>query len=373
MSKRRDRGPYKRHTKRAPDDEKPPFEWQGRDYEILVAVLEHRFLTGELLQHLFPPDRGSGANSGGQKSPHSGSNLEKRLRKLYHHGFLDRLRPVRAGPIVYALAKKGAKLLGTKQLELPLPDDTKDRLRSFIDQDQLKPSIDWDEKNRTVTLQYIEHALMVSRFRVALKLAMSKTRHHKLETSQRASSNLETGTATVWRHNKKRVYINPDAFFVLRDLKQPEGKQKRAFFLEADRSTMDHGRMVTKFLHYYYLYVDNMHQRSYNVPSFRVLTVTKSKLRAEGLSSLLAGREHYLSFLQRLQPTKPLTKAQRTLADSLLGRTREIPRKQRVFFAFAAENDYQTHPENIFSSVWTSAEDPTKQTAIIANPIKRKT
>jgi len=375
MTQRRGtRAPYEKHLKRPASDLEVAFEWQPRDYEILVSVLDHRFLTGELLQYLFPPDRASQAKDGGRLSPHSGSNLERRLRKLFRAGYLDRLRPVRAGVLVYTLSDKGAKLLRDGQPELPLSEPASRRLKSYVQEEQLKPDTNRRKGNLQLSFQYIEHALMVSRFRVALTVATRTAKHYEILTSERASAN----TRVTWMHNRREVTIDPDAFCILG--KTNAKGQRLAFFIEADRSTMPHGRMLTKYLNYYYLYADSQHQMNYGIKSFRVLTITKSRARAEGLASLIAGREPYMDFLQRLWPNKKLTKEQRKVAEALLTRARDIKSGRRRgepdhrnFFAFASEEEFLEHPEHVLSSIWITGKEPTKQTALIQEPLKKRT
>src|SRR4051794_29343877 len=71
---------------------KPPFQLQERDVELVHAVQTNRFLTASLLKLLFPPDKA-------KTPPHlftdqpkrSGTNIDRRLSKLFHYGYLQRI------------------------------------------------------------------------------------------------------------------------------------------------------------------------------------------------------------------------------------------------------------------------------------------
>ena len=84
----------------------------------------------------------------------SSDKIVRRLGALYHNGYLDRPPAqldffTRAGsaPLVYAIGNKGA-----------LFDEA--------------TGIDWTDKNRDVKRPYIEHALMIADFMVALESAV---------------------------------------------------------------------------------------------------------------------------------------------------------------------------------------------------------
>ena len=66
-------------------------------------------------------------------------------------------------PMVYALGKRGANLLAT----------VKGAEREKIDW-QIQ---NWQDANRDAGLTYIEHSLMISRFRVALRVALRSLPH----------------------------------------------------------------------------------------------------------------------------------------------------------------------------------------------------
>lgn len=115
---------------------KPSFVMTARDREIVRLVSDFRVISSDDLQLLLPGSR---------------QTILRRLQKLFHHGFLDRPQSQRIlgnGRMVYALGQHGAELLAQASGR--------------------SSSVDWSEKNRHLRTRYLEHALMVSRFHVAL-------------------------------------------------------------------------------------------------------------------------------------------------------------------------------------------------------------
>lgn len=113
--------------------------------------------------------------------------------------------------------------------------------------------------------------------------------------------------STLWdsvvpRRDDPAIPIRPDAYFVLKQIDRPEGKNKFHIFLEADRSTMSHERMATKIAGYVAYYEQEGHRQKYpGMRSFTVATVTQTRQRAEELRKDLhpliphaASRDAYL-------------------------------------------------------------------------------
>jgi hypothetical protein len=271
---------------------------------------------------LFPPDPAkTPAHLRTDNPTHPNTNLARRLSKLFHHGCLDRVRTIRGGELIYALAQNGANLLRSRQLPL------------FV------PETDWTEKNRDLKQPYIDHALMVARFRVALTCALPATLSTTLEKFQRETRDLKA----EWRHAGARIYVNPDAFFVLRDGERDPGRQRTAFFLEADRSTMTLDRLRDKFTRYSHMYSDRVHQEQFQIPNFRVLVVAKSAERAVNLLRILIDDE-----------------------------TPAMPAEHRGFFLVTTEQRYLEHPTNALAAIWRAADNPHELRGIIPSPLTRQ-
>jgi hypothetical protein len=216
------------------------------------------------------------------------------------------------------------------------------------------PLLDWTEKNRTVTDPFIAHALMVATFRVALTEAVRMTPSTRIERFERESRDLTAG----WRvashevpelcrdlrthRDPERLFVNPDAFFVLHDGARAEGDQRSAFFVEADRSTMTVGRLLEKFVHYAEMYRARVHhRRPFEVPAFFVLTVTKTAERASNLLMVVT-------------------------ADGS-----PVPPASRDFFLFTTEEAYREHPTNVLAAIWRAANHPGERRSIIPSPVPR--
>jgi hypothetical protein len=298
--------------------------------DILAAILNHRFLTAELLLLLFPPDPARtptkaiaaalekrGATFTGA---HVGSNLEKRLRVFFHARLVDRIPRGLGHPFAYALARDGQKLLRkhdrlTQRVELARPSDR---------------------------LFYVEHTLMIARFRVALGLAVSERPSLEILTSKREGKDLHH----VWRRGSEGYSVNPDAYVVLADREAPEGRNSRALFVECDRGTMSRERLLEKYETYARFERSGELERHFGVAHARVVTVvdvpsgpTETQTRASALLNLVADTE-----------------------SDLLGEMRDR-------FLFTTEESYRTQPTNVLAQIWRSADMPAERNSLIPSPL----
>lgn len=225
---------------------RPAFVLQPRDIEIITAVYEHRLLDSPLIMAMFP-------------TSHRGVLL--RLQKLFHHGYLDRLKGPVSNHMVYALGDRGADLVA----EL-----------SGIERGQ----INWHKKNKEVKDLYLFHTLQVARFRATLMLALRDKPHTRI-LSWYKDGEIKDEVRWEAQGRKFRAPVIPDAFFILED-----HGDKIAFFLEADRSTMTRERFFQKMRAYWRYYKEKTHETTLKIPRFRVLTVCKSESRKENLRAV---------------------------------------------------------------------------------------
>src|ERR1017187_3137353 len=240
-----------------------------RDREIIRLVEQFRFVRSSHICSLIPG---------------SPQQLLRRLKLLYHHGFLERPRAQidyyhRGGSrhMVYGLGSKGA---------------------AFLRHD-LGPGfgqVRWGEKNRAVGRVFLEHALLVGDVMVAIELACRRTGIRLLTGRELAVADKSTGEHRPFRwqvqiSNRLKLGVIPDYVFAL-DFKDQTGAGNRVFFfLEADRATMPVIRknlsqtsFYRKLRAYEATWSQSIHQTHFGFNRFRVLTITTS---AERLKSLV--------------------------------------------------------------------------------------
>ncbi len=103
----------------------------------------------------------------------------------------------------------------------------------------------WKKEYTRRTEWFLEHHLMVSNFRCVLELALRETRDTELVTWNQGKD--IWFRVTIPGEKKRVVRVAPDAYFVLR-----QGERVRHFFLEADRGTEEHRRLIAKFIGYWW-------------------------------------------------------------------------------------------------------------------------
>jgi DNA-binding PadR family transcriptional regulator len=226
---------------------------QERDREIVRLVADYRFITSEEIQALIPG---------------SDQTILRRLQKLYHAGYLDRPRSQQQrgnAKMIYALGQEGAHLLA--------------KLRG-----NEYPKGDWSEKNRQVRVQYLEHSIMVSRFRATLTLAARLNGQVALE-SWHQGQELQDEVRVEHPDWTERIPVCPDAFFVLRLTAEREGCNRVHVLLEADRGTMTLKRVLTKLRGYWHYWRSGKQEERFEMKNFLVLTVSRTTERSENLSA----------------------------------------------------------------------------------------
>jgi len=262
----------------------PKFRISDIDLKILQDLGDYRFLDARQILALHKE-----ANA---------RTLKRRLQLLFHAGFLDRpsqqfsyLRP--SSHIIYALGKKGAKLI-------------------FSDR---RAEANWTKRNKSAKPLFLQHALMVSNFRVVLSLALKRLRQSKLVNWQ------EENLSDKVYFGGERLPVSPDAFFTIED----KGDLLH-YFLEADRSTMSQDRFLKKMRAYWQYWREGKQEEKLNISKFRVLTLTISQERKGNLRAI----------------------AKRA------GETRQ----GSEMFLFACEKDYNLDkPDSVLKPIWQSPKD----------------
>jgi hypothetical protein len=248
----------------------PSINITDRDCSILRLVHKHRLLRSNHIVALI----------GG-----SSQQLLRRLQLLYHHGYLERPRAQldyyhRGGSrqIVYGLGTKGA---------------TSVKQRFGIQFQHLR----WGEKNHAVGRMFLEHALLVSDAMVALELACRESDHVRLITGEELQ--LQNGHAS--RHKPfqwkialegRKLGVIPDRVFALELETANSERERRFFFLEADRGTMPVIRrhlfqtsFHRKLLAYEATWSQSALETRFGISRFRVITIAASAARVDSLVS----------------------------------------------------------------------------------------
>jgi hypothetical protein len=264
--------------KRLSRPEIPPksFRITPRVFEILARVAQFRFLTSEQIARL------------------DGGSHQKVLRLLqlcFYHGLLDRPANQHAllasffdegnRPLVYAISRKGAKVLAEVGIA--------------VDAD-----LQWVSKNRTATIPFLAHTIEVAETVMQFAFAsrdLGATHlidHHDLVPAMPpATQALHDPFRLRVKHRTpdyKEVSINvvPDRLFALDNT---ERRVRWYFALELDRGTMSNGTASTKLhgkssyrrklIGYFEAWKQGRHTAQWGCKSFRLLTVTTSEKRIQ--------------------------------------------------------------------------------------------
>ena len=221
----------------------------GRDLEILALVESFRLASSEHVQALV-----EGSNQ----------NILRRLQKLFHRGYLDRIRQelVEDGgssKMVYAITNKGIR-------ELQKAGKLEERTAT-----------DWNAQNRGLHHLSIRHTLLISHIH-AVFAALCQT-HPDIKLFWRDEGrDISDAIEVSLPEGYTRIPVAPDAFF---RLDGPKGRMH--FFLEADRGTMTLKRFMMKLKAFAAYWRERRHVERFAIRYFRVLTVTTSKIRAANL------------------------------------------------------------------------------------------
>ena len=253
------------HPKRA--GPVPPGVLTDRDICVLDFLARYRELRREQLQRaLFP----------------SLATANKRLRWLYQQGLVGRtFLPVLHGSsqAVYALERKGAERLAAQRQ---------------VDPDALE----WRSSRTERSPFFLEHRLAINDVRLAFELTAQKAAHSLAWQPEPACHH----RFPVWdpeKRQERRFFLGPDAYARTTG---PDGAV--AFFLEVDRGTEGHRRLVDKVQTYLSLSASGQYQAHYapeGSKAFRVLfVVTTGEQRLRNIKTVLERSTDRLVWLSLL-------------------------------------------------------------------------
>jgi Replication-relaxation len=314
--------------RRASPQERPAFRLTDRDREALKTIYENRWITAEMLQDLLSPvtltprqqealgkliqakkARASGPETA-ERRQGTKREIRRRLQMLYHNGYVQRHKVSDGEAIAYALGN-----LGAEELVLHYGIDSKE--------------IEWTTKNRESGERYIRHALMVTRFRHALALALRNFPEASVE--QWIPSGAFTAKVryqdTVRTREGSRTQevdgvVKPDGLFVVE-----VGEKRIHYFLECDRSTMSNARYLAKLKSYFAFWATYVKDgtKPSGITQMRVLSVTISEARKDNLRETA----------QHVSP------------------------EAKNLFWFICEKAYRGKPQEILKDTWQTLEDKT--------------
>lgn len=244
-----------------------PFRLTERDIDILKAVNRYRYLRTVQVQRLVFAENGSIQSA------------RRRLRLLFHNGYLGRIHPFlqqgnkeQSADIAYYLGKVGQEAL-----------------------DELGETVFRYSKANQVRHKFLLHALDLSEFRLNLELALIGEARLALRRFI-PYFDMKEGVTSVTGKNRYRLFdkirdpltgrdivIYPDAALILETV---PGAKKRLLFAEIDRGTEGLERIREK-LFGYQLYMKNRVFAKYgSFDRFTVLFQTTSDRRALNMASL---------------------------------------------------------------------------------------
>jgi len=201
------------------------FTFTARDFEILDLIYRYRYLEARHVRALIHG---------------SGQQIGRRLQGLFHNQYIRRYVPrlrmrsdldPGAPLLAYGLELRGARALQSHRAHLAAESAAEPEL------------VRWRKDHTRRTEWFVEHQLMISNFHCVLELALRET--PSVELLGWDQSKKSWLRVPVPGERNRFLRVAPDARFSLR-----QAGQVRYFFLEMDRSTEEHSRLLRKFQDY---------------------------------------------------------------------------------------------------------------------------
>jgi len=258
-------------------------ELTERDELILKALWTHRFLTSRQIERL--------------SQSKSRQHLQRRLRRLFDHRYVDRPTAQIAGgnaPMVYGLGDVGVRHL---------------KERHGI---ELKSIGRWREKNAQAGRYFLDHTVDTAEQLITFELAC---RNHPgaryLSTdfilekggsqTGRGSHPLSMKTTIDWDSQIYALSVIPDGLFGVYFEDASDRDRVQFFMLELDEGTMPvvsrnyrASSILKKMKAYASVIRNRTHKKRFSIEAFRVLWVTTSNERATNMQTA------YETYIKRL-------------------------------------------------------------------------
>jgi hypothetical protein len=257
----------------------PCFQLQERDKQLVEWVWRLRFATTQQLSLLVGID--------------NPIVTRRRLRHLVQHSYL--------------VIPRDAQVLRFRGDERCHIFGLGDRAYLILTElGHAVPKSRWTDKNRARRFSTLLHDIALSRFHTSLELACQRLPGVRLEAWFNESHSL---AVTLWIDEYNRLsfrarrdrgwtkyHVQPDALFVL----NVQGL-RRAFALEIDNNTEDHGRLAHKLQGYSILHKHRLHRQLWGLGAdFRVLVVFKTRRRLAAARTRLLAPDNRHRLRERL-------------------------------------------------------------------------
>jgi hypothetical protein len=307
----------------------PPFDLQERDREILKLIFELRVATAEILQHLVTPLPLSERYRTALEKAHAGyqtwlaheqaagrraqrgattvvkREMHNRLYKLYHHGYVKRLKISNNQPIVYHLGLNAIpELVSSYGIDY---NKARDQTRD----DKLHTD-SGDEPGHF----FAKHALMLGRFRASMAQAFCNNHEATFAFWEPDGALHETVSCMNEAGKREGLPMIPDAHVGIYD-----GTEMHHLFLEVERTLKTPARFYRKLYAYKEFFEQVLHKQ-YQMEHFRVLTIA---------------------------PTDAMAHLLRSIAS-------RIPSSRGLFW-FTSEQRYRDNPANLLAPIWQTAKN----------------
>lgn len=247
-----------------------PLQLTPRDLEILRAVHRYRYLrTGQIKRLLFPEST-------------TFQSARRRLRKLAHPAWRYLIRIGRAGQ-AGETAPEAAFCLGVAGVAM---------LNSCGDE-----LIPYPRSRGGYEHLFLEHALAISEFRLALELGLKAEPDiclHRFVHEDELKTHLRRVISKdayklfhrfTHPRSRREYLVHPDALIVLAT--GDEAAARRLYFLEIDRGTESLRLLADKVTGYRLLKQSGAFRKFGNFADFLVFLVTNSERRARNIRSTM--------------------------------------------------------------------------------------
>lgn len=268
-------------NRRVAPDERPPFRWQPRDFEVLRAVNDCQVLLTRQIETLL---------FNGKQSP-----TQRRLSRLYQYGFLERHAIVNVTPApasaltVYTLTKQGGQVLidrfGYEHGQMHI---------------STKEGLSW---------KFLDHLLLINDVRIAVTVCAQQQGFNLIEWRDEPVFRAHPDIVQVGEKTGKAAMkpVLPDGFFALR---VPQGTAR--FFLELDRGTEPHHKFKPQIQVYDAYIQSGQYEKRYQAKGIRVLVITTTPLRLKNLKTVTAQvvgehKNYWFTTFNEIKPETVLT------------------------------------------------------------------